>query len=165
MRKVIHMLDNASTLLASESPKSDTASRLSGLLAGSLLVVIGLSLCFLVFNISSKNTDSVYALTYKPYVSAKEYAAQKIQSNDQWVCLSQLYGKESGWDSTAVGNLGGNALVYGIPQLKNPIMIGLDEHSQIDYGLKYIKHRYGVDNYGYTNACKAWQHFQIKGWH
>jgi hypothetical protein len=165
MRKVIHMLDNASTLLASESPKSDTASRLSGLLAGSLLVVIGLYLCLIVFNINPKTTDSVYALTYKPYVSAKEYAAQKIQSNDQWVCLSQLYGKESGWDSTAVGNLGGNALVYGIPQLKNPIMIGLDEHSQIDYGLKYIKHRYGVDNYGYTNACKAWQHFQIKGWH
>ena len=69
MRKVIHMLDNTSTLLASESPKSDNASRLSGLLAGSLLVVIGITLCLIVFNINPKTTDSVYALTYKPYGS------------------------------------------------------------------------------------------------
>ena len=162
---MVNPIDRLSTLSASDAPLSANASRPSGLLASSLLLVIGAALCLMIFSLYPKTIDSSFAVSLKPYVSVKKYAAQKIQSNDQWVCLSQLYGKESGWDSTAVGNLGGNALVYGIPQLKNPIMIGLDEHTQIDYGLKYIKHRYGVDNYGYTNACKAWQHFKIKGWH
>jgi hypothetical protein len=81
------------------------------------------------------------------------------------VCLSKLYGKESGWNHKAIGNLDGTALVYGIPQLKNPLMLRKDMYQQIDYGLKYIQHRYGVDKYGYTNACKALNHFKLVGWH
>jgi hypothetical protein len=118
----------------------------------------------MVLSISSKKIDSVYALSYK-HVSVKEYAAQKIQSKDQWVCLSRLYGAESAWDYRAVGNLNGTALVYGIPQLKNPLMLKKDMYEQVDYGLKYIAHKYKYDKYGYVNACKAWQHFKTKGWH
>jgi hypothetical protein len=114
----------------------------------------------MVFSISSKTIDSSNALSLQHYVSVKEYAAQKIQSKDQWVCLSQLYGKESAWNPYAV-----NGSHYGIPQLKNKLMIGLDQYSQIDYGLKYIQHRYGVDKHGYTNACKALKHFKQRNWH
>ena len=152
--------DMLSMLQASDAPLSANASRRSGLLASSALVAFGLCFCLIALIISSKQIDSVYAVPLKPYVSVKQYASQKIQSKDQWVCLSRLYGKESAWNAYAV-----NGTHYGIPQLKNDLMIGLDAYSQIDYGLKYIAHRYGTDKHGYTNACKALLHFEIKGWH
>jgi len=164
-RKVIHMLDTTTTLSASDAPLSANASRFGGLLASSLLLVIGAALCLMVLNLDSKTIDSSNAVILKSYVPIKEYAAQKIQSKDQWVCLSKLYDKESGWNHKAIGNLNGTARVYGIPQLKNPMMLKKDMYEQVEYGLKYIKHRYGIDQYGYTNACKAWQHFKNKGWH
>lgn len=163
--EVIHMLDSTSKLLASDAPYSANASRLSGLLASSLLIVLGLSLCLIVLSINSKTIDSSNAVSLKPYVSVKEYAAQKIQSKDQWVCLSRLYGKESAWNHRAIGNLDGNAPVYGIPQLKNPLMLTKTPYEQVDYGLKYIAHRYKLDKYGNVNACKALQHFKLVGWH
>jgi hypothetical protein len=152
-------------LQASDAPLSANASRLSGLLASSALVAFGLSLCLIALIISSKQIDSVYAVSFKPNVSVKEYAAQKIQSKDQWVCLSRLYGKESAWNYRAIGNLDGTSPVYGIPQLKNPLMLTKTPYEQVDYGLKYIAHRYKLDKYGNVNACKALEHFKTKGWH
>jgi hypothetical protein len=119
----------------------------------------------LILSINSKTIDSSFAVSFKPNVSVKEYAAQKIQSKDQWVCLSQLYGKESAWNHNAVGNLNGTAYVYGIPQLKNPLMLTKTKYEQVDYGLKYLQHRYGLDKFGYVNACKALNHFKTVGWH
>jgi hypothetical protein len=162
---MFNRFDIASMLQASKSPLSDTASRRSGLLAGLPLVAVWASLCLIGISLCTKQVDSVYALSLTHHVSVKEYAAQKIQSKDQWVCLSRLYGKESGWNHKAVGNLNGSALVYGIAQIKNPLMLQKNEYEQIDYGLKYIEHRYGTDKYGYTNACKALKHFNTKGWH
>jgi hypothetical protein len=152
-------------LQASDAPLSANASRISGLLASSALVAFGLSLCLIALIISSKQIDSVYAVSFKPNVSVKEYAAQKIQSKDQWVCLSRLYGKESAWNYRAIGNLDGTSPVYGIPQLKNPLMLTKTPYEQVDYGLKYIAHRYKLDKYGNVNACKALEHFKTKGWH
>ena len=156
--------DMLSMLQASDAPKSANASRLSGLLASSLIVAFGVTLVLIALSLSSKKIDSVYAISL-PYATPQEYAAQKIVSKEQWVCLSRLYGKESAWDSRAIGNLNGTALVYGIPQLKNPLMLEKSPYEQVDYGLKYIQHRYKLDKHGYVNACKAWQHFKIKGWH
>ena len=164
-RKVIHMLDTTTTLSASDAPLSANASRFSGLLASSLLLVIGAALCLMILSLNSKTIDSSIAVSFKPNVSVKEYAAQKIQSKDQWVCLSQLYGKESAWNHRAIGNLNGTSPVYGIPQLKNPLMLSKSAYEQVDYGLKYIAHRYKFDKYGNVNACKALQHFKNKGWH
>jgi hypothetical protein len=156
--------DIMSMLQASDAPKSANASRISGLLASSLIVAFGVTLVLIALSISSKKIDSVYALPL-PYVTVQEYAAQQIVSKEQWVCLSRLYGKESAWDYRAIGNLNGTAPVYGIPQLKNPLMLEKSPYEQVDYGLKYIQHRYKLDQYGYVNACKAWQHFKNKGWH
>jgi hypothetical protein len=164
-RKVIHMIDSGSTLSASDAPLSANASRFSGLLASSLLLVIGTALCLMILSLNSKTIDSSIAVSFTHNVSVKEYAAQKIQSKDQWVCLSQLYGKESAWNHRAVGNLNGTSPVYGIPQLKNPLMLSKTKFEQVDYGLKYIAHRYKFDKYGYVNACKALQHFELVGWH
>lgn len=156
--------DMLSMLQASDAPKSANASRISGLLASSLIVAFGVTLVLIALSLSSKKIDSVYAISL-PYATPQEYAAQKIVSKEQWVCLSRLYGKESAWDSRAIGNTNGTALVYGIPQLKNPLMLEKSPYEQVDYGLKYIKHRYKLDSDGYINACKAWQHFKVKGWH
>ena len=162
---MLNRFDSTSMLQASDAPLSANASRLSGLLASSALVAFGLSLCLIALIISSKQIDSVYAVSFKPNVSVKEYAAQKIQSKDQWVCLSRLYGKESAWNYRAIGNLDGTSPVYGIPQLKNPLMLTKTPYEQVDYGLKYIAHRYKLDKYGNVNACKALEHFKTKGWH
>ena len=93
-------------------------------------------------------------------ISYKEYAALKIESNKQFKCLSQLYGKESAWNPNAR-----NGSHHGIPQGKSKYLSTLNGYHQIDWGLDYLFHRYGVDTNGYTNACKALQHFKTKGWH
>ena len=164
---MVKVIDRVSTLSASDAPKSANASRLSGLLASSLLLVIGAALCLMIFSLYSKTIDSSFAVSYKPVVmiSYKDYALLKIEDKKQFKCLSQLYGKESAWNPRAVGNIGGKEQVYGIPQGKSKYLSTLNGYHQIDWGLDYLFHRYGVDTNGYTNACKALQHFKIKGWH
>jgi hypothetical protein len=79
----------------------------------------------------------------------------------QAICLIKLYGKESAFRIDAIGNLDSPSknYVYGIPQLKNPIIKDLSAIEQINYGMKYIDHRYdGL-------PCKAWEHWLEKGWH
>jgi hypothetical protein len=77
----------------------------------------------------------------------------------QAICLIRLYGKESAFKRDAIGNLSGAKQVYGIPQLKNPIIQHLSAIEQIDYGMKYIAHRYN------GLPCRAWKHWLDKGWH
>jgi hypothetical protein len=75
------------------------------------------------------------------------------------ICLIRLYGKESAFNPKAVGNEDGIKKAYGIPQLKNPIIKDLSANKQIDYGMKYIDHRYD------GKPCNAWKHSQRKGWY
>jgi hypothetical protein len=121
----------------------------------------------MIFSLYSKTIDSSFAVSNKPVVmiSYKDYALLKIEDKKQFKCLSQLYGKESAWNPRAVGNIGGKEQVYGIPQGKSKYLSTVNGYAQIDWGLDYLFHRYCVDTNGYTNACKALQHFKIKGWH
>jgi hypothetical protein len=91
---------------------------------------------------------------------SKAYAQDQLSKwqDKQWSCLSQLWGKESAWNSKAFNSvkvMGKNA--GGIPQL-----LGLDPKTpatqQIDRGLDYIYYRY-------TTPCNAWAHFKKYGWH
>lgn len=157
--------DKASMLQASDAPKSANASRSSGLLASSWLVAFGVALVLIALSLSSKEIDSVNALTRHEPISDKEYAQMRIESIVQYKCLSTLYGKESAWNSKAVGNLRGKQQVYGIPQGKSEYLKTADSYSQINWGLSYIYGRYGVDKDGYINACAALKHWQLKGWH
>ena len=76
----------------------------------------------------------------------------------QFVCLSNLWGKESAWNPKAVNPvrvMGKNA--GGIPQLLN--MSPLTPPTiQIERGLSYIYFRFGT-------ACKAWYHFRHYNWY
>jgi hypothetical protein len=155
------MLDSMSTLSASDAPLSANASRFSGLLASSLLLVIGAALCLMVFSLNSKTIDSSLALTQKPsMVSFKDYARLKIDSLEQYKCLSRLWGAESAWNPLAR-----NGSHIGIPQGKSVYLSTVDGYKQIDWGLGYLAHRYKLDNKGYINACAAWEHFKKRNWH
>ena len=89
----------------------------------------------------------------KQYVSAKEYAAHKLQNTQQYKCLASLYGKESAWDETAV-----NGSHYGIPQGRSIYLKTANKYEQVDWGIAYIEHRYGT-------PCKAWDFFQRNNYH
>lgn len=91
---------------------------------------------------------------------SKAYARDMLGKwrDEQWACLSNLWGKESAWNAQAFNDtrvMGKNA--GGIPQL-----LGLDPETpatyQIDRGLDYIYYRY-------TTPCLAWAHFKRYGWH
>ena len=158
---ITHGFDNVSTLSASDAPLSANASRFSGLLASSLLLVIGAALCLMVFSLNSKTIDSSLALTQKPsMVSFKDYARLKIDSLEQYKCLSTLWGAESAWNPKAV-----NGSHYGIPQGKSVYLSTVDGYKQIDWGLGYLAHRYKLDDKGYINACAALKHFKKRNWH
>ena len=156
-----HGFDKVSTLSASDAPLSANASRFSGLLASSLLLVIGAALCLMVLSLNSKILDSSLALTQKPsMISFKDYALLKIESKKQYGCLARLWGAESAWNPLARNNSH-----YGIPQGKSVYLSTVDGYKQINWGLDYLAHRYKLDDDGYINACAAWNHFKKRNWH
>ena len=91
---------------------------------------------------------------------SKLYARESLLSwqHNQWLCLDNLWTKESNWRHEAYNNvkiMGKNA--GGIPQI-----LGLSPDTnpteQIDRGLDYISYRYGT-------PCSAWKFWQKNGWY
>jgi hypothetical protein len=108
---------------------------------------------------STDTTDKGVQVTWSKEDS-KAYARDKLSEwqEEQWSCLTRLWGKESAWNPDAWNSIrvmGKHA--GGIPQL-----LGLDPATpaprQIERGLDYIYYRYGT-------PCEAWLHFKQKGWH
>jgi len=130
-------------------------------LVRSVAIVLGASLCFSVVSAASATNDSTKRIT------SKQYAKGQLTVK-HWKCLATLYGKESAWKWKSVGNLNGKQRVYGIPQGKSEFLRTANPLQQIDWGLRYIGHRYG---YVRTiegmqpNTCKALDHWKRKGWH
>ena len=80
----------------------------------------------------------------------------------QWRCLERLWSRESGWNHRARNPSSG---AHGIPQaLPGSKMGGIsadwrtNPETQIKWGLRYIKGRYGT-------PCGAWAHFGASGWY
>jgi hypothetical protein len=80
----------------------------------------------------------------------------------QFRCLDSLWTRESNWNHRAQNPSSG---AYGIPQaLPGAKMVGVGHDwrvnpaTQIRWGLKYIKGRYG-------SPCGAWGHFQSHNWY
>ena len=84
----------------------------------------------------------------------KLYLHSRVVKDKQYQCAYALYMAESKFDSRAK-----NGSHYGIPQLRNEKLKHLDGYTQIDWGIRYITHRYK------GNYCLAWTHFKSKGWH
>ena len=116
-------------------------------------------------------------VTIKKYVNAKirrtstneyqNYAHNLVINQYGWSeydfeCLIKLWNRESGWNPNAHNKKSG---AHGIPQslpASKMASEGADYYTngytQIRWGLKYIKGRYG-------SPSKAWQHSQRKGWY
>lgn len=122
-----------------------TASRI----VRSVALAIGISLSI---GVAPADGGSIDAIKPKDYI-------RLTMDKKEAKCLISLYGKESAFNHLAIGNLKGKLHTYGIPQLKNPIIYDKSPVQQIQYGIKYINHRYQGD------TCKAWKHWQRKGWH
>jgi hypothetical protein len=106
--------------------------------------------------------DKAQAITTKKSivtVTPKQYAKAALNNDKQYKCILTLYTLESNWRSEAR-----NGSHYGIPQLRNEIMLDKTPLEQTALGIKYLAHRYGYDH-GVPNACKALKHLQTKGWH
>lgn len=134
--------------LKANSPKANSSSRLSGVARAvavfvSLYMGIGLS--------TEVDAGTSHSFTSKDYI-------RSLLPKQEALCLIKLYGKESAFKTDAIGNLEGKTQTYGIPQLKNPLIATMSEYNQIDYGLKYVRHRYG-------SPCVAYAHWVKKGWH
>ena len=130
-------------------------------LVRSVAIVIGGALCFSIGSASWATNDATKRIT------SKEYARGQLTVNN-YKCLATLYGKESAWKWKAVGNIGGTQQVYGIPQGKSEWLRTANPLEQIDWGLRYIGHRYGytMTHEGkQPNTCKALDHWKRKGWH
>lgn len=88
-----------------------------------------------------------------PKQYAKDQFAQFNWTDEQFICLGKLWGKESAWNHLADNP---HSTAFGIAQ-----MLGEDSklpHEQIDNGLRYIQHRY-------EKPCNAWQHWQRRNWY
>ena len=146
--QVIHMLDTPGTLQA-RAHKGLTPGRRS--VSRGVAIVIGISLSIPMSVADSGSIDAIDPKTYVRSTMVKREA----------VCLAKLIGKESAWNSRAIGNLSSpsKSYTYGLLQLKNPLVKDKSPIEQIHYGLRYIDHRYDGD------TCKAWAHWMKRGWH
>lgn len=140
------MIDSTGTL----SARSHQGFRASGLsrIACSVAAAIGIAVSIGATPIDEPSVDAI---------DPKVYIKTLLPTHEA-LCLIKLYGKESAFNRLAIGNLEGKVQTYGIPQLKNPLIAYFSATKQIDYGLKYVRHRYGT-------PCQAWLHWTKKGWH
>ncbi|MCD0447885.1 lytic transglycosylase domain-containing protein [Actinocorallia sp. API 0066] len=93
---------------------------------------------------------------------AKKHVAKRKWSKSQFRCLVKLWNKESNWNHLAYNRSSGAG---GIPQAlpaSKMASAGKDwrtnPETQIRWGLKYIKARYGT-------PCAAWSHAGATGWY
>jgi len=109
------------------------------------------------------STGSVSAAGGSSPSAARAYARSVMASKygwgaDQFSCLNSLWNRESGWRVNAANPSG----AYGIPQALPGSKMGAGWQSsatvQINWGLGYIKSRYGT-------PCGAWGHSQSTGWY
>lgn len=110
-----------------------------------VLVAIGISLFTPAY--------AVAPVEAKRYISAKEYAALRLDNTQQYKCLATLYGKESAWNDKAV-----NGSHYGIPQGRSEYLKTANKFEQVDWGLAYIDERYG-------SPCAALRFFKRNNYH
>ena len=127
----------------------------------SVAIVLGGALCFSVVSAASATNDPNKRIT------SKEYARGQLTTKN-WKCVATLWGKESAWNWKAVGNLNGTHRVYGIPQGKSEFLRTANPLQQVDWGLRYIGHKYGfvrtIEGMQ-PNTCAALNHWRKKNWY
>jgi hypothetical protein len=88
-------------------------------------------------------------------MTPKQYAYYSLNDIKQYKCLAILYGKESAWNYKAYNKSSGTV---GIPQGKSVWLLTATPIQQVEWGLRYIKHRHGT-------PCRALNHWKQFNWH
>ena len=83
----------------------------------------------------------------------KLYTHSRVIDYEQFICLSNIFYKESRWNPYAI-----NGSHYGLGQMRSKHYRNLDPYRQIDATIIYIKGRYG-------SMCKAWEFHKKKGYY
>jgi hypothetical protein len=100
------------------------------------------------------NINNSYAYSKANDVKELKGYAYSQMSWPHFECYNYLITAESHWNPRAR-----NGSHYGLAQMRNPKVRWLNGFQQIDWHLRYLKHRYDND------PCKALAHFESKGWH
>ena len=116
-------------------------------IARGVLLGFGLSLCFM----QAAGSTDLHQISMTP----KQYAYYSLNDVTQYKCLATLYGKESAWNYKAYNKSSGTV---GIPQGKSVWLLTATPIQQVEWGLRYIKHRHGT-------PCKALDHWKKHNWH
>lgn len=130
----------------------------NGGVGGAIRNLVSLVSLFVI--LTAVNIKPVNALESKR-IYQLEYLKQLNLDPDQYHCLTSLVTMEnSQWDIRAK-----NGSHYGLPQGRSEFLKTATYKQQITWHIKYLKHRYGTDRFGVANACGAWSHWLMKGWH
>lgn len=136
-----------------------------------LLIPVGLGLSNAIAEPPSQSAEIELkepfdSLKFANLLEPRDYAQAKMKvdygwSNEERKCLGILWGKESAWNYKAASPTDD----YGIPQRhmrndsKEEIKDFLNNpYVQIDWGLNYIKTRYG-------SPCQAWKFWSVNRWY
>ena len=137
--------DKHGTLTAQSLSKAHRKP-LRGVACG-VLVAIGIALC----NMPDAGSSNMSNIKMTP----KQYAYHSLSNLKEYKCLTILYGKESAWNYKAYNASSGTV---GIPQGKSVYLLTATPIEQVEWGLRYIKHRY-------STPCRALFHWRKYGWH
>ena len=109
--------------------------------------------CSIVFCLSLLSLNMSHARPAKAVMNYKLHAYNQLLDWKQFECILELYHHESRWDPKAK-----NGSHYGIPQGRSVWLSTANPYQQVEWGVKYIAHRYGT-------PCAALRHFKKVGWH
>ena len=132
-------------------PKAPQRAR-KGKLAG--LLALGGAVCLIASPL--KTIEPAKASIKLKTIDYQIYALNKLRDLKQFNCLLKLYSKESAWNPSAR-----NGTHYGIPQGNSTWLRTQTGMVQVDWGINYIHHRYGMSN----GMCNAYKHWSKHGWH
>ena len=129
------------------------------------LLAIGCALCLLAL---WPNTDESQASNYKKVITSPKlqvidyqiYTLKKLRSIRQFNCAVTLWNRESNWRPSAR-----NGNHYGLVQGTSGYLKTASAYEQIDWGLRYIRNRYGVDDANKPNVCLALGHSYKRLWY
>ena len=143
--RITLLLDKV-VMLIRQSPSGAQPEPLRRIARGVLIALVG-SLC-LMPEAGSTNLNDIS-------MTPKQYAYYSLGDVKQYKCLATLYGKESAWNYKAYNKSSGTV---GIPQGKSVWLLTATPIQQVEWGLRYIKHRHGT-------PCKALDHWKQFNWH
>ena len=129
------------------------------------LLAIGCALCLVAL---WPNTDESQASNYKKVITSPKlqvidyqiYTLKKLRSIRQFNCAVTLWNRESNWRPSAR-----NGNHYGLVQGTSGYLKTASAYEQIDWGLRYIRNRYGVDDANKPNVCLALGHSYKRLWY